>query len=123
MSKMYPKGVLMQITKNINDNSIKYSSGLQSIEAIIGDIASAINEPVSHKCKKVIRYMQAFFLDLFRAITSFEEFVSFLVDAESELHLYEILKFQIPILSVINIQNLVKLQPIYIDDMTSNLLV
>lgn len=120
---MYPKGVLMQITKNINDNSIKYSSGLQSIEAIIGDIASAINEPVSHKCKKVIRYMQAFFLDLFRAITSFEEFVSFFFFFESELHLYEILKFQIPILSVINIQNLVKLQPIYIDDMTSNLLV
>ena len=123
MFKIYPKGKLMQITKNINDNSIKYSSGLQSIDAIIGNITSAINEPVRQKCKKIRRYMQAFFLDLFRAITSFEEFISVLVDLESVLHLYEILKFKIPILSTIDIQHLVKLQPIYIDDTTSNFLV
>ncbi len=49
----------IRISKNIDDNSIKYSNGLQSMEALIGSMVSSINEPVKHKCKKVRRYMQA----------------------------------------------------------------
>ena len=48
----------IRISKNIDDNSIKYSNGLQSMEALIGSMVSSINEPVKHKCKKVRRYMR-----------------------------------------------------------------
>ena len=47
----------------IDNNSIKYSNGLQSMEALIGSMVSSINESVKHKCKKVRRYMQAFLLN------------------------------------------------------------
>ena len=66
----------IRISKNIDDNSIKYSNGLQSMEALIGSMVSSINEPVKHKCKKVRRYMQAFLLDLIRSISNFEFFSS-----------------------------------------------
>lgn len=113
----------IKISKTIDDNSIKHSNGQQSIEAIIGDIASEINEPVKHKCKKVHRHMQAFLLDLIRSISSFEFFIQPLTDLETELRLWEFIKLQIPILSEINIKNLVKLQVIYNDDTTPIFLV
>ena len=116
------KEMSIRISKNIDDNSIKYSNGLQSMEAIIGNIASTINEPVKHKCKKVRRYMQAFLLDLIRSISNFEFFVQFLTDFETELRLWEFIKLQIPILSEINIQNLVLSHQIYTDDTTPDLL-
>lgn len=65
----------MYISQRNEYNSIKYSSGLQSMEAIIGNIASAINDPAGHKCKKTMRYMLAFFSDLIRSISSFEFFI------------------------------------------------
>lgn len=112
----------IKISQNINDNSIKHSNGLQSIDAIIGNIASAINEPLKHKCKKNRRRMQAFLLDLIRSISSFELFIQPLTNLESELRIWEFIKLQIPILSEINIQNLVLLHQIYIDDITPDLL-
>ena len=36
----------IRISKNIDDNSIKYSNGLQSMEALIGSMVSSINEPL-----------------------------------------------------------------------------
>lgn len=116
------KEMSIRISKNIDDNSIKYSNGLQSMEAIIGNIASAINEPVKHKCKKVRRYMQAFLLDLIRSISNFEFFVQPLTDFETELRLWEFIKLQIPIFLEINIQNLVLSHQIYTDDTTPDLL-
>ena len=101
----------IRISKNIDDNSIKYSNGLQSMEALIGSMVSSINEPVKHKCKKVRRYMQAF-----------EFFVQPLTDFETELRLWEFIKLQIPILSEINVQNLVLSHQIYTDDTTPDLL-
>ena len=59
----------IRISKNIDTNSIKHSNGLQSVEAIIENIASAINDPVKHKCQKIHRYMQSFLLDLIRWAT------------------------------------------------------
>ena len=112
----------IRISKIIDDNSIKHSNGQQSMEAIIGNIASAINEPVKHKCKKVRRYMQAFLLDLIRSISNFEFFVQPLTDFETELRLWEFIKLQIPILSEINVQNLVLSHQIYTDDTTPDLL-
>lgn len=112
----------IKISQNINDNSIKHSNGLQSIDAIIGNIVSTINEPIKHKCKKVFSRMQAFLLDLIRSISSFEFFIQPLTNLESELQLWEFIKLQIPILSKINIQNLVLLHQIYIDDTTPDLL-
>ena len=112
----------IRISKNLDDNSIKYSNGLQSMEALIGSMVSSINEPIKHKCKKVRRYMQAFLLDLIRSISNFEFFVQFLTDFETELRLWEFIKLQIPILSEINIQNLVLSHQIYTDDTTPDLL-
>ena len=112
----------IKIIKTIDDNSIKHSNGQQSIEAIIGDIASEINEPVKHKCKKIRRHMQAFLLDLIRSISSFEFFVQPLTDLETELRLWEFIKLQIPILTEINIQNLAFIHQIYTDDTTPDLL-
>lgn len=116
------KIVSITISKTINDNSIKYSNGLQSMDAIIGNIASAINEPIKHKCKKVFSRMQAFLLDLIRSISSFEFFIQPLINLESELRIWKFIKLQIPILSEINIQNLVLLHQIYTDDTTPDLL-
>lgn len=112
----------IKISKTIDENSIKYSNDQKSIEAIIGNIASAINEPVKHKCKKIRRYMQAFLLDLIRSISNFEFFVQPLADFETELRLWEFIRLQIPILSEINIQNLVFLHQIYTNDTTPDLL-
>lgn len=112
----------IKISKTIDDNSIKYPNGQQSIETIIGDIASEINEPLKYKCKKVRRHMQAFLLDLIRSISNFEFFIQPLTDLETELRLWEFIKLQIPILSEINIQNLVLLHQIYTDDTTPDLL-
>lgn len=112
----------IRINRKIDENSIKYSNGQQSMEAIIGNIASAINEPVKHKCKKVRRYMQAFLLDLIRSISNFEFFVQPLTDFETKLRFWEFIKLQIPILSEINIQNLLLLHQIYTDDTTPDLL-
>lgn len=111
------------ISKTIDENSIKHSNGQQSIEAIIGNIASAINEPVNHKCKKVRQYMQAFLLDLIRSITCFEFFIKPLTNLEAELQIWEFIKLQIPILSNINIKNLVKIKVLYNDDTTPFLLI
>ena len=44
----------IRISKNIDDNSIKYSNGLQSMEALIGSMVSSINEPVKHKILDLI---------------------------------------------------------------------
>jgi len=112
----------IKISQNINDNSIKHFNGLQSMDAIIGNIASEINDPIKHKCKKVFSRMQAFLLDLIRSISSFEFFIQPLTNLESELRIWEFIKFQIPILSKINIQNLVLIHQIYIDDTTPNLI-
>lgn len=112
----------ISISKNIDINSIKYSNGLQSIEALIGNMVSSINEPIKHKCKKVRRYMQAFLLDLIRSISKFEFFVQPLTDFETKLRFWEFIKLQIPILSEINIQNLLLLHQIYTDDTTPDLL-
>lgn len=112
----------IKISQNINDNSIKHSNGLQSIDAIIGNITSAINEPLKHKCKKIRRRMQAFLLDLIRSISNFELFIQPLTNLESELRIWEFIKLQIPILSEINIQNLVLSHQIYNDDTTPDLL-
>lgn len=112
----------IKISKTLDNNSIKHSNGQQSIKAIIGDISSAINEPVKHKCTKVRRHMQAFLLDLIRSISSFEFFIQPLTDLETELRLWEFIKLQIPIFSEINIQNLAFIHQIYIDDTTPDLL-
>lgn len=112
----------IRINRKIDENSIKYSNGQQSMEAIIGNIASAINEPVKHKCKKVRLYMQAFLLDLIRSISNFEFFVQPLTDFETELRLWEFIKLQIPIFLEINIQKLVLSHQIYTDDTTPDLL-
>lgn len=112
----------IRINRKIDENSIKYSNGQQSMEAIIGNIASAINEPIKHKCKKVRRYMQAFLLDLIRSISNFEFFVQPLTDFEIELRLWEFIKPQIPIFLEINIQNLMLSHQIYTDDTTPDLL-
>lgn len=111
----------IKISQNINNNSIKHSNGLQSMDAIIGNIASAINEPIKHKCKKVFRRMQAFLLDFIRSISSFEFFIQPLTNLEAELRIWEFIKLQIPVLKV-NIENLVLLHQIYIDDITPDLL-
>lgn len=116
------KEMSIRISKNIDDNSIKYSNGLQSMEALIGNMVSSINESVKHKCKKVSRYMQAFLLDLIRSISNFEFFLQPLTDFETKLRLWEFIKLQIPILSEINIQNLVLSHQIYTDDRTPDLL-
>ena len=110
------------ISKNIDDNSIKYSNGLQSMEALIGSMVSSMNETIKHKCKKVRRYMQAFLLDLIRSISNFEFFVQSLTDFETELRLWKFIKLQIPTLSEINIQNLVLSHQIYTDNTTPDLL-
>ena len=113
----------IRISKNIDTNSIKHSNGLQSVEAIIENIASAINDPVKHKCQKIHRSMQSFLLDLIRSISSFEFFIQPLTNLELKLRIWEFIKLQIPILVEINIQNLVLLHQIYIDDTTPYLLV
>lgn len=51
----------IRISKNIDTNSIKHSNGLQSVEAIIENIASAINDPVKHKCQKNSSIYAVFF--------------------------------------------------------------
>ncbi len=113
----------IRISKNIDTNSIKHSNGLQSVEAIIENIASAINDPVKHKCQKIHRYMQSFLLDLIRSISSFEFFIQPLTNLELKLRIWEFIKLQISILVEINIQNLVLLHQIYTDDTTPYLLV
>lgn len=113
----------IKISKNIDTNSIKHSNGLQSVDAIIENIASAINDPVKHKCKKVFSRMQAFLLDLIRSISSFEFFIQPLTNLELKLRIWKFIKLQIPILVEINIQNLVFLHQIYTDGTTPDLLV
>ena len=66
--------------------------------------------------------MQAFLLDLIRSISNFEFFVQPLADFETELRLWEFIRLQIPILSEINIQNLVFLHQIYTNDTTPDII-
>lgn len=112
----------IKVDKNINDNSIKHSTGIMSMDAIIGNIACAVYDPVKHKRKQVYSYMQAFFLDLIRSISSFEFFLQPLKDLEAELQIWEFIKLKTPNLSEINIKNLIKIHIIYNDNTTPDLL-
>ena len=113
----------VSITLKIDNNSIKYSNGLQSMEALIADMVSSINEPVRHKCKKVRQYMQAFLLDLIRSIATFEIFVLPLNDLEALLRIWEIFQLIIPILSEINLKKVIQIQVFHNDDTTPILLI
>ena len=110
-------------SSKIDNNSIKYSNGLQSMEALIADMVSSINEPVRHKCKKIRQYMQAFLLDLIRSIATFEIFILPLKDLEAKLRIWEILQLKIPILSEINLKKVIQIQVFHNDDTTPILLV
>lgn len=105
------------------DKTLKFSNGIQTEESIIGNIASFINEPVKHKCRQVLKYMQAFLLDLIRSIPRFEDFIEILVTQISILKTWLTLELQNPTLQEAHIRKLVCVNIVYNNDTTPALLV
>lgn len=113
----------MNMDRKVDKDSLKYPSEFQSMEALIGNIASAINEPEKHKCKKIRKYMQAFILDLMRSISDFELFISPLYNLEDMLKIWDNLQLKIPILSEIKIKTATPIKVFQNDDTAPILLV
>lgn len=109
--------------QNIDAESLRHPSDIQSLDAIIGGIATAINDSVKHRCLKVIKYMRAFLLDLIHAIARFDLFMLPLLDLEFWLNLQKKL-YQTSFEPVpIPIRDLIQIRIVYSTDNTPELLV
>lgn len=113
----------IKIDKNINNNSIRYSSGVVTEDSVIKNICSKINTPTKHKCEQTLRYMYAFFMDLIRSITNFVFFIQPVLNVETELKIWSFLTLQIPTVTEENLKNLAKIRIIPDTDIIPNLLV
>lgn len=113
----------IKIDKNINNNSIRYSSGVVTEDSVIQNICSKINTPTKHKCEQTLRYMYAFFIDLIRSITNFVFFIRPVLNVETELKIWSFLSLQIPTVTEENLKNLVKIRIISDTDIIPYLLV
>ena len=107
----------IRIDKNINNNSIRYSSGVVTEDSVIQNICS------KHKCEQTLRYMYAFFMDLIRSITNFVFFIQPVLNVETELKIWSFLTLQIPTVTEENLKNLVKIRIISDTDIIPYLLV
>lgn len=103
--------------------SLKCPSGIQSMDAIIGCIATAVNDSVKHRCLQVLKYMRAFLLDLIHMIARFDLFMLPLLDLEFQFNLqkkhYQASLGGIPI----PLRDLIQIRIVYSTDNTPELLV
>lgn len=113
----------IRIDKNINNNSIKYPSGVVTEDSVIQNICLRINAPTKHKCEQTLRYMYAFFMDLIRSITSFVFFIRPVLNVETELKIWSFLTLQISTVTEENLKNLAKIRIIPDTDIIPYLLV